>query len=75
MTDREPGSALDADPGGYPPDLSPERLRHVVARLAADEYTGRRIGTPAAPPPPAGSPTTSPTSAPLSPPTGYRRRR
>ena len=46
MTDPIAGSAPAVDLGGFPADLSPRRLSAVVHHLAADRFTGRRIGTP-----------------------------
>jgi len=47
MTDELTGSASRlADPGAFPDRMSRARLSAVVAELAADQYSGRRVGTP-----------------------------
>jgi aminopeptidase YwaD len=42
---RSTGSPLTVDSGPSPSDASTHRLVATVARLAADEYAGRRVGT------------------------------
>ncbi len=47
MTESSTGPASDlAGPDDFPEALSRQRLRAIVTELAADRYTGRRIGTP-----------------------------